>query len=379
MREIRPGRWECRVYDGLDPNTGKSRYISRTVDATSRRGAQKAANELAREREAERHVGEDETFGEFLDRWFAGKKLNLSGGGDTYETMIRVWLKPSLGARMLRSLTTRDLDQMYAGAQEHGLAPASVGKLHTVARSALGDALRWELIDRNPAATAKPPPIPSPKTRIPEPEELAKLLDAEDPAWMTFLYLATTAGARRGEMCALRWSDLVGDQLTIRQSLTVKGVFKDPKSGRERRLKLDQQTVEALRHHRTRSEEIAATCGCALTDHSFVFSQVPGNSVPLKPGSVTQRFRRMARRLEIDGVRLHDLRALMASWLINHGHDPQTVANRTGHEHTSVLFDSYTHRMDRGAQEAADAIGDFVSEIAKSRLPTAGVPQLEST
>ena len=55
------------------------------------------------------------------------------------------------------------------------------------------------------------------------------------------LSLAVLTGARRGELCALRWSDVDGNSIRFRRSLYRAGIErgeKSTKSGRERRVNL---------------------------------------------------------------------------------------------------------------------------------------------
>lgn len=50
-----------------------------------------------------------------------------------------------------------------------------------------------------------------PDPRPPTPHEAARIIDKAyrlDPDWATFLWVAMTTGARRGELCALPWSDV---------------------------------------------------------------------------------------------------------------------------------------------------------------------------
>ena len=54
------------------------------------------------------------------------------------------------------------------------------------------------------------PVAKQPDPQPPSPEEAAQIVDAawEDPDWGTFVWLTMTTGAQRGELCALRWSNV---------------------------------------------------------------------------------------------------------------------------------------------------------------------------
>src|SRR5690606_34396293 len=118
---------------------------------------------------------------------------------------------PRLGDRKLAALRTMDLDAVYAELHTSGLSARTVRICHTVVRQSLEQARRWGLIARSPAVDATPPRSIRSEVVPPTVEEVVRLLDAAyeaDPALGTFLWVKSATGCRRGEMCALRWSDV---------------------------------------------------------------------------------------------------------------------------------------------------------------------------
>jgi integrase len=158
----------------------------------------------------------------------------------------------------------------------------------------------------------------------------------DDPDWGAFIWLAMTTGARRGEMCALRWNalDLDNEVITLRRALYVNDDGdlreKDTKTHQQRRVALDPETAIVLREHRQRAEERAAALGSELRPDAYVFSADPLGRTPLIPDSVTQRYARQVGKLGIDTT-LHNLRHYSATELIAAGVDVRTVAGRLGH------------------------------------------------
>jgi hypothetical protein len=149
------------------------------------------------------------------------------------------------------------------------------------------------------------------------------------------VWLTMTTGARRGEVCALRWSqvDLAAGVVTLSRAIAQDGVHreeKDTKTHQHRRVVLDPETVVALTEHWNRCCERAAVGGVTLERNAYVFSLVPDASMHLVPSSVSQRYARLARRLGID-THLHSLRHYSATELIAAGVDVRTVAGRLGH------------------------------------------------
>ena len=85
---------------------------------------------------------------------------------------------------------------------------APVRRVHNIVHAALEQAVRWEWLPTNPTARTSPPKLGPLDIRPPDPEEVGRLLTAawaEDPDFAMFPCLAAATGARRGELCGLRW------------------------------------------------------------------------------------------------------------------------------------------------------------------------------
>lgn len=217
------------------------------------------------------------------------------------------------------------------------LANATIRKIHFVLGGAYKQAVRWRWVSTNPMTQAEPPPAPPPDPQPPSAPEAAQLLREAwlDPDWGALIWLTMTTGARRGELCALRWKhvDLTTGLLTLRRAIAQDGVKveeKDTKTHQRRHVTLDPETVAVLTEHHERCSERAAVLGVALDKDAFVFSNDPVGRTHLIPSSITQRYRRMAERLKIE-THFHNLRHYSATELIAAGVDIRTVAGRLGH------------------------------------------------
>ncbi|HEV2069184.1 MAG TPA: site-specific integrase [Acidimicrobiales bacterium] len=246
--------------------------------------------------------------------------------------------------------------------------------MHSVVRAALEQGVRWGWLRENPAARASPGPGQPPEIKPPVPEAVLAMLqraEQDDKAFAVFLVLAAMTGARRGELVALRWSDLDLERgaLTITRAISegVDGPVERPRPktrGSVRRLALDEATVAILAAHRCRHAQAAAACGISLPGDAFVFSHEPDGSVPWKPGYVSLKFRRLRHSVGLDQVRLHDLRHFVATTLLGAGAgvDLQTVAGRLGHAgggRTTLAV--YSHFQQAADRNAADLLGKLLS------------------
>lgn len=371
--------WRVMVYAGRDPVTGRKRQVTQTVRGT-KKDAERVRNEMLVAVQQGRAVGSSVTFGELLDAWFESASADWSPRTALeHRRIIDSVLKPALGDKKLAKLRAADLDALYAGlragsAERRALAPATVRKFHTVARSALQQAVKWEWIAVNPAANSSPPKVRKKEPTPPTPAEVALILSAaekDDPDLYVFIRLAAVLGARRGEILGICWKDFAEEYRSVEISSSViiaKGevLVKETKTDRVRRVAIDDSTATVLAGHRTRCEERAAECGTKIGAESFVLSHEADGSRPWRPDSATRSFTRVRNGLGLQTIRLHDLRHYVATRLISNGVDPRTVANRLGHASPATTLSIYSHFVPEADREAADLLGQLAEPGATS-------------
>jgi integrase len=366
----RGNAWRVHVYLGADARTGKQRYLTRTVRGT-KRDAEKVRAELVTQavggKFGETAAG---TVADITERWLEHVEPDISPAtASAYRVYLRNWIVPRLGERKVDRLRPADLDRFYASVRKH-LSAASVLKVHSILRAALGQAVRWQMITDNPATHATPPRVTRPPVQAPTPDDVARLLaaaHAEDPEFALYLRLAAVTGARRGELCALRWDDLdlEDGQVVVARSLTVgdKGLIeKRTKTDRVRRLALDDVTVAALREQQRFAGERARACDVDLSPKAYVFARDPEGKEPWRPDSgATGRFMRLRDQLGFKGIRLHDLRHYVATHLLEAGVPVRAVSERLGHANATTTLGIYAHAVPATDQRSADLLGDLLA------------------
>lgn len=368
----RGNSWELRVYAGRDAD-GRKRWLSRSVPGAPRnkREAERVLNTMLAELEQRTAQAHDATVATLLDRWQQASAADWSPATvAAYETYIRRHILPTLGRVKVRNLRPSDLDALYGRLRSDAdLAAASVVKVHTILRRALAEAVRWGWISVSPADRARPPRADRPDVEPPTPDEVKAVLDLlrkdqRKQMFLTFVHVAASTGARRGEVCALRWSDLDLDagavviSRSIVQGRTVGGDRmvgeKGTKTHQARRIALDERTVAVLREHRRRAVEAALRLGVPIPDDAYVFTSAEDGSVPWRPDGVTARFAKVRRKAGLEHVRLHDLRHYVATRMLASGTDVRTVAGRLGHANAATTLSVYSHfvpEVDRAAAE----------------------------
>ena len=275
LRQKTKGVWEVRFDGGRDPLTGRRRQISRSVRG-SKRDAQQVMNALVAEADAGGFIGTSTTFEQLCIQWLALAENDLSPTTlRRYKNLLSKRILPALGSRRVNSIRTVDLDRLYLGlSNDVGLAPATVRQAHAVIRRAFRQAVRWGWIATNPATNATPPRLVRADLSPPNVDQVGKLLQqasTDDPDLGRFLHVAASTGARRGEICALRWRNLDAklNTLTIERSIIeIPGGIaeKDTKNHANRRMALDPGTLSVLEEQRRDALKRAAQSGAKLTD-----------------------------------------------------------------------------------------------------------------
>ncbi|MBK9165837.1 MAG: tyrosine-type recombinase/integrase [Bryobacterales bacterium] len=379
---------------GRDPSTGARRQKWFTVEGNKK----KAEAELARLLN-EINIGTfvepaKLTVASYLDRWLEDYvSVNLAGKStERISSAIKHHVKPALGALPLHRLAPLHLQSFYAAAlkpgarkdgREGSLSPQTVLHFHRILFQALKQAVRWQLLARNPAEAVEPPKVRRPEVAVLDEHRSAFLLDA---ALGTRLYipvmLAITAGLRRGEILALRWQDVGFESglLWIRRAVeqTKQEIrIKEPKSRQGRRsVALPPLAMEALKAHLAGQQERRALLGAAYQDNDLVCCVEDGSL--WKPSAFTSAYRDLLRRRKLDGPNFHALRHSHASQLLRAGIDMKVISSRLGHSRTAFTADTYIHLLPGQDQEAARRIEQALRPvIGQKRTPANGSTNLE--
>ncbi len=383
IRQRGPKVWQVRVSLGRDPETGRYRYAQRYVNG-GKRDAQRASAELVAEIERGGHRQRGRhTVEELLDRWMAHIETQGRAASTLvrYRSAIDVNIKPRLGRVEIAKVDGATLDAFYGQLQRRGLSARTVRKSHAILSAAFRQAIRWGWIDLNPIVRASPPSPRGREIRPPSLAELRRLVDAcveDHPDLGCLIYAAATTGARRGELCGLRWSDVDLDAATatFARSISDAGgevAVKDPKTHQARRIALDESTVDVLAEHLRRAKERSRLAGVVLGPDAYVWSQGLDGSTPYRPDRVTGAFRSLRDRTGLQPVTFHALRHFAATTLAGQGVGVRTIAGRLGHANPGITLRTYAHFLDTADRDAADAIGQALAGVhpASASRPSA--------
>jgi len=385
-----PGSFRLSVYKGRNPATGRREYERRTFRGTDEQARVALAEFVVDVASGHTVVGPDVTFGECLDLWFASVVPDLEELTANRYCDYLFHIPDRMRRMPVRKLTVEHLEALYLELRTKGnlrtggkLAMKTVrGGVHMCVRRSLAYAKRrrWiaanlalevEWSNRRKATKERRRPAPTPIDKIRRVIELAET--EYGLGFATCLRVLAAAGGRRGEVHGLRWTGVQfdKDRILLTENIvrtTAGGAWRVkalPKDEEPRIVNLGSTTMRMLKALYDESFETAVACGIELPDGGFVFSDEPDGSRHWTPVTTTRRFQRLCEKVGLPKTtRLHDLRTMMSTELLERGTPLQAVSARLGHAYNSSTFitlDVYTGRnpeLDRAAGELMDALLD---------------------
>jgi integrase len=372
MRQRSPGAWQLRAFEGVDPISGKKRYRTRSFRG-SKREAQKALNALVADIDRGTVAPAAKSVGALLDAWL--DHIDHLGRSPTtlygYRRLV-AQLPPGFVAQPLAKVTPIMIDDLYRYLGTVGRRrPATVLRFHAVLRAAFAQAERWSWVDRSPIGRATAPRVHRDSVRPPAVDAVLAVIAAAGQSRspenaLVFRLLAAT-GCRRGEVVGIQWGDVDFDTepviVTIRRAVVEVGrdlIVKPTKTHAVRTVGLDPDTATLLRAQWTMAVEIGRAGGVVPKSEHFVFQRRPGSTEPMPPDRISQAWRRLCQDAGVK-ARLHDLRHLQASLLLDAGEAVTVVAARLGHRDTSTTLKVYGHLMPGADTRAASIVGSALS------------------
>ncbi|MEO5900307.1 MAG: site-specific integrase [Ilumatobacteraceae bacterium] len=361
IRQREPGVWEVRVFVGTDER-GRPKQVSRTVRG-SKRDAQRTAAQLTI---APPSPLAGRTVAEAMDAWLETNTPTWAASTIRDQASRVGLVKRDPIARIeVGRLTVADVDRWHARVRSRGVGEASLRNQHLVLRAGMTQAARWGWVPNNVVALAtlgRRKTQPREALSADEVRAAIAAAEARDPEVGLALRLAAVTGARRSELCALRWTDLRQDRLTIDSSIEIvrsgsvgdkrRPTLRDAatKTANRRVVRLDARTIDAFNGLRDARERWGPWV-------------LQTGERPLNPERLTAWWSLARRDAGLDQRwRLHDLRHWSATEAIGRGHDIRTVAGRLGHANPAMTLRTYAHVLDGADAGVAATLATSLDE-----------------
>jgi integrase len=306
------------------------------------------------ERDLSRGVeGLQVTVDEFWDHWLktAVKPKVREKTYSDYAAMLRRYIRPAIGARMLAALSPLEIQAAYQGMIDRKLSARTVRYAHAVLRAAIRQAIRWQLLLVDPTQGVQLPSQQCREMSVLTTEQARSFLRTASHSPQACLFaVALTTGMRPSEYLALRWQDIDWERGTVGVVRTLhknegRWVFVDTKRVRSRRVvKLQEWVLPLLLKLKGKTKEAGVE-----SLHDSVFSDLIFTTPRGEPINeeylVRKHFKPILREAGLPNLRLYDLRHTSATLALTVGVPPKVVSEQLGHASAAFTLDTYSQKV----------------------------------
>lgn len=317
----------------------------------------------------------------------------------TYEarrSLISNYINPIIGDMQISDVNTRVLDKYYQSllkvkskvvknrkSTTEYLTCHTVREVHKLLRNAFNQAVKWEMVAKNPCLNATLPKEEHKPREIWDAETLFKAIDlCEDDILKLALNLAFACSLRMGEMLGLTWDCIDIREESIEsgnaflfvnkelqrvnkdalEKLDEKGVMykfpavfarnstvlvlKEPKTKTSiRKVFIPKTVAEMLKKRLAELEEYKEIFGDEYIDYNLVFCSPNGR--PMEGQIINRALGKLIKENGLPPVVFHSLRHSSITYKLKlNGGDMKSVQGDSGHAQVKMVADVYSHILD---------------------------------
>lgn len=416
----RNGSYQISVYVGEDA-MGKKLFERTTFRPTQDTPKKRSdeVNDFAREyekrvKEGLYLTGDKLTFSHFVEIWKEewGKKNLTTVGFEDYNRLLNSRIMDKLGKLKLSKITALHIQSVYNELEKNGLAPKSIRKTHSAVNSVFKYAFRMGTIKENPCDRIELPKMKKNTDlrvwTVPQAKKFLDVLEEEYSVsyssskrrikttgteftvkayttkkhdhfqFRVLFHLAIFGGFRRGEIVALKWSDIdfenksVSINKAFAKTKSKGQILKDTKTvSGNRKVVLPSKCFDLLSEWKNEQKRLSLNLGTEWKgqraknyDDNFIFIQTD-SGLPMNLDTPYHKFKEIINRHNLScteeedklpEIRFHDLRHVSASLLLSENVDIVTVSRRLGHAQVSTTLDVYAHAFEKKDVTASDTL-----------------------
>ncbi len=321
------------------------------------------------------NLGPDLTLEQWLEYWLETyiRPTHKPSGYEHYADNCRKHVIPDIGKLSLEAITPSVLQNFFNKRAEHGnlrtggpLSAKSIKNMRVILDVALKQAVAEGKISGNPVPLTTIKHVRSKRVEAMTDAEQAKLeqyLFASESQYSRAVIAAMFTGARRGEICALRWRNYNEQNGKIRIEETVKRLKRtDNKEGKTKTelvycpVKSDTSeralTLPPFLHTilKEQHDHFTKKFGHYPNDDDFIFFSATGSA--MDPDNLTHYHNAVLKELGLAHKKFHALRHTFATRGIENGIDVSTMSGLLGHADTTTTTHFYVRPRDAAMQKA---------------------------
>lgn len=377
---------------------GKRKQITKSGFNTKKEALEAGVKALAEYNNSGLHFEPSEiSVSDYLDYWIENyAELNLRTNTITgYKSIVKNYLKPSLGIYKLKSLTPSILQEYINKLYIHGIKKSNLKRISSVLNLSLKYAVHpCKFIKENPMQYINRPKYEKKQEDFVKTitiQEFNKIMERfpDTTDYYLPLLIGFHSGCRIGEVLSLTWDDVdfINKTISINKSLIFNDENKQWYLGptktftSNRIIKIGDTLLNTLKIFKTKQMENKLKYGPFykiiysqdemvktkemkrlivlpanvpapnLQIHSFVCSRADGNLLTTNGMKYVSKV--VNYELNID-FKYHSLRHTHATMLIQNGANIKDVQTRLGHASIETTLDIYTHSTEDSSKNTVD-------------------------
>ncbi|WP_067177054.1 tyrosine-type recombinase/integrase [Sulfurospirillum sp. UCH001] len=248
------------------------------------------------------------------------RKLNTY---ETYESAIRKFFS-IMGDVSVNKLRTKDIDRYVELLEKQGMSSATITMYLAPISLACKEAIRIDVIDKNPVTYALKPPVKNKEKKVFNLMQMHNLLNNAEGELKTFLYFAFFTGARPNEVLALRWEDIKEECINIRRTRVQRKQENLPKGGKERQITLLKPLKDFISKIENKNGKVFKSSYSRISYH----------------------FYRLQKEVGYERRVMHTIRHTFASLLLQARENPTLIQYFLGHASLKMLNNVYAHYIE---------------------------------
>lgn len=358
-------RWYARITKGYN---AQGKQIFKEFSAKSRQEVAKKLNDYIAESQKGAYIEPTkQTVGQWLDTFYVSHIINKvkTATRASDESVINKHLKPHFGRTKLSELKGAQIQKFYnellvSGRVDGkgGLSPKTIKNIHLVLHKALEQAVKEDLLIKNPLKSVTLPRGQDKEIEILTPVEQKRLENVcfEEPCGMV-IFLTLYSGMRLGEVLGLSWKDVNFEKNTIsinKQLSRLKDYSADAKAKTKLYLRQETKTsssnriiaispviMEKLQEHKDRQDIERKRWGKAYKNLNMVFCREDGHLID--PATFRDFYIRKLKQAGIEHKTFHSLRHTFATRALESNANIKVVSEILGHASIQITLDTYSH------------------------------------
>lgn len=360
-----------RVRINYKDNDGKYRQLTRIATGLAEAKLLETELQLSlKEKPPEAERPQNQTVKDLYNNYIENKKYEVRETTlDKAKSILETHALPTLKDVLLSDLDTGKMIEWKNTINQKGLSTVTKKNIYSAFRAMLiygTNTLKW--LKENPLTSVgnfKDPYEINKKEKLHyyTAEEFKKFIaraqasatTITDRGYYVFFAIAYYTGLRKGEIHALRWTDIDGASLSVRRSISQKLKGEDretpPKNKSSyRTLQMPTPLIKILNEHKAIQKTVPG-----WNENLFVC----GGARPLRDTSVTNKNQQFAKEAGLEPIRIHDFRHSHASLLANAGINIQEIARRLGHSKVEITWNTYSHLYPREEERAVAILNEI--------------------